>query len=74
LNPDTVVQTTHKTLEVEKALAAKAKTPMEPLIITNTVINSDVVQTIDGPEQSLVFLVSAGRPQLLEWTHAVSTM
>jgi pyruvate, water dikinase len=51
LNPDTVVQTSHKILEVESALAAKAKTPVEPVTITNTVINSDVVQTIDGPEQ-----------------------
>ena len=51
LNPDTVVQTTHKILEVENALAAKAKTLMEPVMITNTVVDSDVVQTIDGPEQ-----------------------
>jgi pyruvate,water dikinase len=47
LNPDTVVQTTHKILEVENSLAAKSK----PVIITSTVIDSDVVQTIDGPEQ-----------------------
>ena len=51
LNPDTVVQTTHKILEVENSLAAKATTPVEPVIITNTAINSDDVQTIDGPEQ-----------------------
>ena len=51
LNPDTVVQTTHKILEVENALAATAKTLIEPVMITNTVVDSDVVQTIDGPEQ-----------------------
>ena len=50
LNPDTVVQTTHKILEVENALAA-AKRLIEPVMITNTVVDSDVVQTIDGPEQ-----------------------
>ena len=50
LNPDTVVQTTHKILEVENALAA-AKRLTEPVMITNTVVDSDVVQTIDGPEQ-----------------------
>jgi len=51
LNPDTVVQTTHKILEVETALAAKSKTTTEPVLVTNTVVESDVVQTIDGPEQ-----------------------
>jgi pyruvate,water dikinase len=51
LNPDTVIKTTHKILEVETALAAKAKTTSEPLIVTNSVVDSSVVQTIDGPEQ-----------------------
>ncbi len=51
LNPDTVIKTTHKILEVETALAAKAKTTREPLIVTNSVVDSTVVQTIDGPEQ-----------------------
>jgi len=51
LNPDTVVQTTHKILEVENSLVTKSKKLTEPSLITNTVIDSDVVQTIDGPEQ-----------------------
>jgi pyruvate, water dikinase len=51
LNPDTVVQTTHKILEVETALTNKSKPTTEPVLITNTVIDADVVQTIDGPEQ-----------------------
>jgi pyruvate,water dikinase len=48
LNPDTVVQTTHKILEVETALAEKSRS--KPMI-TTTVIDSEIVQTIEGPEQ-----------------------
>jgi len=51
LNPDTVVQTTHKILEVENSLVTKSKKLTEPSLISTTMIDADVVQTIDGPEQ-----------------------
>ena len=51
LNPDTVIQTTHKILEVETALAKKASTKTARPLITTAVIDSEIVQTIEGPEQ-----------------------
>lgn len=51
LNPDTVIQTTHKIVEVETALAKKASAKTARPLVTTAVIDSEIVQTIEGPEQ-----------------------